>query len=129
MLDIQNFIDYMLEAENLTDELEDEDAKTLINWGIDKITGLINGIDDQDDAYEHVSSLMRVMRRLNRICGNPADVNPEDLTDLLDRCNIAFGSSRSVTESDMETAVVQIAGVSSGEALQFLFQWIKTEQS
>jgi hypothetical protein len=124
MLDIQNFIDRMLESENLTDELEDEDAKTLINWGVSNITELMDGIDNPDNAFDRVSNLTRVMRRINRICGNPAGVSTENLTDLLDKCNTAFGSSRSVTESDLEAAASQIAAMSSGAALQFLFQWV-----
>ena len=128
MFDRQNFVDRMLETENLTDELEDEPAKWLINWGVEKIDIVTDGIDDEELASEQVGNLMRFMRRLNRIAGNMDSLTAEDLRELLDRHTSAFGASRTASEEEMTETAGRLSSMSPFEVLEFLITWAQASE-
>jgi hypothetical protein len=71
-MDIQAAKDRILETENLTDGLEDDDANWLLDWGIARVEALIAGEKDDDAAGEKVNDLMSLMRRLNQIAADRA---------------------------------------------------------
>ena len=128
MFDRQNFVDRMLETENLTDELEDEPAKWLINWGVEQIDIVTDGIDDEELASEQVGNLMRFMRRLNRIAGNMDSLTAEDLRELLDRHTSAFGASRTASEEEMTATAGRLSSMSPFEVLEFLITWAQASE-
>ena len=107
MIDPQNFIDRMLETENLTDALEDEDADYLLNWGVAQLKEKLGKFDDKKDAGEYTNALMSFMRTVNQITGNLESIQPEDLVhrraavlrrDRADRL-LAFVVERRISES------------------------------
>lgn len=75
-MDKERFIEQILETENLTDTLEDNDASWLLDWGIGKLDTVLQGITDRETAGRCVSALMAVMRKMNTIVGSYADKTP-----------------------------------------------------
>ena len=73
----QLFIDQILESENLTDELEDSDARWLINWGVSSLDPILSGITNEELAWDKVTALLSVIRKINRISGGPLPTEPE----------------------------------------------------
>ena len=128
MYDRQNFVDRMLESENLTDELEDDAAKWLIHWGIEQIDIVTDGIEDGELASEKVGNLMRFIRRLNRIAGNLDSLTGEDLSELLDRCSSTYGASRTASEEEMNETAGRLSSMSPFEALEFLITWSRADE-
>jgi hypothetical protein len=76
MIDPQIFIDKMLETENLTDALEDEQANFLFNWGVDKLKQKLGEFTDSEAAGEYTNALMGFMRYLNQIAGDLENLQP-----------------------------------------------------
>ncbi len=75
----ERFKERILETENLTDELEDDDANWLIDWGIARLDTVLQGAADEETAGNRVNALMAVMRKINRIAGSYARQSPQDL--------------------------------------------------
>jgi len=123
------FVERMLETENLTDELEDSDANWLLNWGIAHLDKVIMGITDADAAGDRVNALMAVMRKINRITGTYATSDPQSLTEELailgDLYEQAFGKAT----GDLlcaalvgESGVSRLVNLSTRQALELLAQ-------
>src|SRR5215470_7265831 len=102
----------MLEVENLTDALEDDDANWLLDWGTKKVGPLIQGIADDDQAGEKVNQLMSVMRSINRITGDrdaaPQGELADDVHQLVDKYNAAFGTSANPSDEQISALVGRI---------------------
>jgi hypothetical protein len=128
-LDRQTFIDRLLESENLTDQLEDDDANSLLDWGIAKIDGLIEGVADHEEAGEKVNKLMHVMRGLNSLAGNPAGVSPQRLMELLDRYEQVVQGTTPVDEAEHRAVAEKISKMQPGEAIRFLMEWLQTKKA
>jgi len=128
-MDRQVLIDRILETENLTDRLEDDEANTLLNWGIAQVGGLIEGVTDENVAGEKVNGLMHVMRGLNSLAGNPANASHEKIADLLNRYAAMVGSSMKVGEEERHQLSERIAKMQPGEAIQFLTKWLEAKKS
>jgi hypothetical protein len=125
----QDAIDRILETENLTYGLEDDDANWLLDWGIKLLPEVIGGVADDEVAGDKVNGLMAVMRKINQITADRADKDPEELSEdihsLAGHSTRAFGIARS-TNPDQELILAQqIAGLSSRETIQILLDWIK----
>jgi len=129
-MDKKPFVERMLEVENLTDELEDREAKRLLHWGIGKLDGVLQNASDADDAGARVNRLMAVMRKINRIAGGCAAKNADDLAGDLQAletlCGEAFDSPAAFTEADgakkAEKIAAEIAGKAPGEAVELLIE-------
>ena len=122
MIDQQPFVDRMLESENLTDELEDEDADWLLNWGIGQIGEAIKAAADMDAASEKVNALMQFMRLLNRLGGNPtfaSTIFPK----LLEMRSAVFGASPSLSEMESRQVVETLSTMTSRQAMEFIVHW------
>lgn len=126
MFDRQIFVERMLESENLTDELQDEEARWLIRWGIAQLDTILAGIEDPDISAQRASSLMHLIQSLNRMAGNPASVLPQDLADLLTTYSEACGASRYVNEDEMAEIANKLSSMAPQEMLEFLTCWVKT---
>jgi len=128
-LDRQTFVDRLLETENLTDQLEDDEADLLLNWGVAKIDGLIEGIADHEAAGEKINQLMQVMRSLNALVGNPTGISTQGLVELLKRYDQITNETTSVDEAEHRAVVEKISKMQPGEAIRFLTEWLQTKKA
>ena len=126
-MDRQVFIDRTLETENLTGNLEDEDADTLINWGIAQVNPLIEGIDDEETAAERIDHLMHLMRQINRIAGNPSSVSREEINKFIKQYAKTFGKDHHVSEEERQALAKKISSMSSSEAMNYLLEWMQSK--
>ncbi len=120
----QAAIDRILETENLTDSLEDDDANWLIDWGIERVRPLIAGIEDDEAAGEKVNQLMAVMRRLNQITADRKVKSAAELAADVDlflaAYGAAFGRMRSLGSGEAVSACVAIKTMLPLDTLQRL---------
>ena len=114
MDDPQIFIDRMLEVENLTDALEDEDAEYLINWGVARLKEGLGKIEDREAAGEYTNNLMGFMRTLNQISGDLENIRAEDLAVLADHRQKTFGAAQEVA--------TRLKGMKPRQVLEYLLQ-------
>jgi hypothetical protein len=124
----QAAIDRILETENLTDNLEDQEANWLLDWGIKRLPGLIAGILDDEAAGAKVNELMAVMRQVNRIMGGRDSMERDEMGDailaLTEKYERLFGVARKASPDDYTSLSTQIAEKPAIEAMQFLIEWI-----
>jgi len=80
----------ILEAENLTDGLQDAEAETLLNWGLARVEAAVYATADLDPAAakahiaRSVTLVRQMMRRINTLVAARADLEEdEDLADGL----------------------------------------------
>jgi len=123
-MDTQIFVDRLLEVENLTSDLEDAEAKWLLEWGLQQIPLVIEGYTEEEQAGEQIHALMSFMRRINRLAARrasrPVETILEDLQALQQAYAQAFGQSRLVVQVEFEAAAQQLPQTSTLEAIQFL---------
>ena len=124
-MDTERYIERILETENLTDALDDDDASWLLDWGIGKLDGLLQSVTDQATADRRAGALMAVMRKMNAIAGSYADKDPQslaqDLAALQDLFAAAFPSSPgSLTRPDFAETAVRLSQLSSRQVLEYL---------
>jgi len=128
MNDPQNFIDRILEVENLTDALEDEDADYLLNWGIARLREGLSTIEDSEAAGEYTNHLMGFMRTLNQIAGNLENIQPEDLVQLEELRQKAFSAGRDLAEDAYEEAADRLKIMTARQAIEYLLQTNQKEE-
>ena len=122
MVEPQNFIDRMLEVENLTDALEDDDADYLLNWGVEQLKGSLSRIEDMEAAGEYANNLMGFMRTLNQIAGDLENIQPESLVQLEERRQKALGSEQGQAADSIEVASTRLKMLTPHQALEYLLQ-------
>ena len=113
---------------SLTDQLEDEAADELLNWGIAKIDGLISGFSDHEAAGEKINDLMHVMRGLNSLAGNPSGISPQGLIELLSRYEQIVNGTKPVDDGEHRSIAEQVSKMQPGEAIRFLTEWLQTKK-
>ncbi len=95
-MDNQLFIDRILENESLTSDLEDGPASQLLRWGIQQVSALVSGLDDEEWAGVKVDALMALMGQVNRMASSCAGAAADDLArglgGLLESRALVFGS-------------------------------------
>jgi hypothetical protein len=128
-MDRQIFIDRILETENLTDNLEDKDANTLLDWGIAQVDGLIDDALDPESAGARINDLMHVMRGLNSLAGNPTGVSQEAIADLLKRYGMMISGTVQAEEDELRSVAERVSKMQPGEAIRFLIEWLQTKKS
>ena len=128
-MDRQTFVDRLLESENLTDQLEDEAANVLLDWGVGKIDELIEGVTDHEAAGEKVNGLMHVMRGLNALAGNPTGATSQQLIELLKRYEQIVEQTTPVDEAEHRSVAEKISTMESGAAIRFLTEWLQTKKA
>jgi hypothetical protein len=120
----QAAIDRILETENLTDGLADDEANWLIDWGVERVRPLIAGIEDDEAAGEKVNQLMAVMRKLNQITADRGVKSAEDLAadvnTFLGAHAAAFGHAPTLGTGEVAFACVTIKMMPPLETMQFL---------
>ena len=127
-MDPQMAIERITEVENLTDNLEDDDANWLLDWGIGHVPKLIGDIKDEDAAGEKVNDLMAVMRKLNRISANrtakSVDEMVADIKEFADLYSKAFGEIRKGGANDFKRAAREIAKQQPQEMMKYLMDFV-----
>ncbi len=127
-MDRQVLIDRLLESENLTDNLEDEDANTLIKWGISQISPLVNGIKDENAAGEKVNHLMGLMRQVNTIAGNLSTVSEEKIQKLLEQFTQTFDKDHHVSDEERKAVAEKLSQMQPGDAVKYLLDWMHSKK-
>ena len=126
-VDEQILTDRILEAENLTDELEDDAATPLLKWGTGQVGRLVRNVEDEELAGGRINALMAVMRQINRLVGRGPN-SPDELTaglgQLIELYARAFGASRSATAAELEAAAGVLAQSSRPQAVGFILEWL-----
>jgi hypothetical protein len=125
-VELQLFIDRLLESENLTDNLDDEAANTLIKWGINQIDHLVKDKDDEA-AGTKVNQLMSLMRAVNSIAGDPSTVSSDSLFKLLDRFAETFDKDHPISENERRTVTQQISRMQPKDAVAYLLKWMDSK--
>jgi len=128
MIDPQNFIDRMLETENLTDALEDEDADYLLNWGVAQLKEKLGKFDDKKDAGEYTNALMSFMRTVNQITGNLESIQPEDLVQLGGLRLKVFGPGQELAMDVYGEAVARLKTMTPHQSVEYLLQSFLKEE-
>ncbi len=128
MVDPQNFIDRMLEVENLTDELEDEDAEFLLNWGVEHLKEQLGNIEDGEAAGEYTNALMGFMRTVNQIAGNLESVQPEDLVQLAEYRRQAFTQGQVLAKDTFDEAAAHLKTMTPHQSVEYLLQSFLKEE-
>ncbi len=124
-MDKERYIEQMLETENLTDALEDDDASWLLNWGASKLDEILQGVTNSETAGSRAGALMAVMRKMNTIVGNYSEKDPQalaqDLASLQGLYMAAFPSkTRPLARPDFTEAAVRLSQLSTRQALEYL---------
>lgn len=127
-MDRQVLIDRLLESENLTDNLEDDDANALIKWGISQISPLIKGITDEDAAGEKVNHLMGLMRQVNSIAGNLSTVSEDKIQKLLEQFTQTFDKDHHVSDEERKAVAEKLSQMQTGEAVKYLLDWMHSKK-
>jgi hypothetical protein len=122
MIDPQNFIDRMLEVENLTDTLEDDDADYLLNWGVEHLKEKLGTIEDSEAAGEYTNNLMCFMRKLNQIAGDLENIQPEYLAQLAERRQLVLGAGLDAAAEPFDVAANRLKMMTPRQALEYLLQ-------
>ena len=84
-MNTERFVERILETENLTDELEDDLAQRLLDWGIARLPALLAGIEDVEAGGARVNALMALMRSINRMAPGIPGADPVRLANELGR--------------------------------------------
>ena len=69
-MDAQAAVERLLETANLTDDLDDEAADKLIEWGADSLRTLIAPDDDDQTSGDKLNKVMALMRAVRQIARN-----------------------------------------------------------
>lgn len=125
-MELQLFIDRLLESENLTDNLDDEAANALIKWGISQIDQLIKDKDDEA-AGNKVNQLMGLMRAVNSVAGDPSTATTQSLFNLLDIFAQTFGKNHMIGNEERKAVVEQISSMEPKDAVDYLLRWMDSK--
>jgi hypothetical protein len=125
MDDLQTLTDRMLESENLTDNLQDQEAQWLLDWGITELRRLASEAENEQELSDRAGALMKFIRGLNRLVGGLPDADPAELARLLESHFAAYGTSRAAEQAAIDEAVIALSALPPREALEFLIGWVK----
>lgn len=127
-MDRQILIDRLLESENLTDNLEDDDANALIKWGIAQVDPLVKGIRNEESAGVKINHLMSLMRQINVIAGNPSTISEEKILKFLDQYAQTFGKAPEITEAERKVVAEKLSQMQPGEIVKYLLDWMQSKK-
>ncbi len=124
MINRQLLVDRLLETENLTDNLEDDDADQLLKWGVAHVDALIENISSDEAVGDQVNQLMSIMRGVNSLSGDPASATREAVSDLANRFQQLFGVGGKIDEAGHEALSAQLLNMSPHDAFVNLLKWL-----
>lgn len=85
MSKLQRGIESLYSAASLTDELQDEDAKSLLKWGEGMAAQLATDDTDDDTYDEQMKQVRRVIKRVNRFIGAQGQGDTEEARKNLEK--------------------------------------------
>lgn len=122
-------IERITENENLTDGLNDEDARWLLQWGTGHAGELIAGATDDEAAGQKINQLMAVMRSLNAIAADRTVKDSAslaaDIRTLRDRYAITFGNVATHSEDEIARLGRALPAMSAREAMRQLLAFLE----
>lgn len=80
---LQSAIEQLYAHEGLTDNLTDETATLLLNWGEQQLKTLANLNDNRADPDLLAYQLQRLMRAINRLIGQQAELSETEMVQKL----------------------------------------------
>lgn len=83
MPDLENAVTRLYEDISLTDELTDEPAKVLLEWGEGRVRLMVNTMTDEDAFEERFKQLRQLMKSINRFTGRRHEMPPEEQADYV----------------------------------------------
>lgn len=119
---IERAIERMLETENLTASLQDDDARWLLDWGIAQVRQLLKDVTDGDIADEMTYNLMSAMRTASRIAAEPTAVTTDNVHSFLENFNKAFGRSTALSPDAEQRIVASLSSKTVAEVIQLLIR-------
>ena len=121
---IERAIERISETENLTDALEDDDANWLLEWGFNRLPGLIGSTPNDQEADSKLTQLMGVMRQVNYITGEREVLEEKDLEReirvLADDYRKTFGKGRKPSPDDSRQIARELGRQPPRQAMQTL---------
>ncbi len=127
-MDKQTAIDRLLETENLTDGLEDDDAGWLLDWGIRSVADLAPKPGGEIPGTK-VNELMALMREISRILAGRESAASGDLaraiTGLAGAYARAFGRARRLSPDEAAGLAAGLPHQPTRQALQALIGAIR----
>jgi hypothetical protein len=127
---IEKAIERISETENLTDALEDDDANWLLEWGFDRLPGLIGSAPTDQEAEKKLTQLMGVMRKVNTITGEREFLTEEDLEkeihNLAEDYRKTFGKGRKPLPADDRKLANEVKQQPPRQAMQALLGKLET---
>jgi hypothetical protein len=116
-------IDRITESENLTDNLDDDSANWLINWGIESARKLIASSTDKEMADVTINRLMAVMRKLNKITANLQNVQIAELQSLTESYQNAFGLTTKHNDDQYQVITSELQKMTPLDAIKYLLNF------
>jgi hypothetical protein len=99
----------ILEDERLTDNLEDEAAQVLIDWGIARAEAIARTTEDAPTMQNRLQAVRRLMRYVNRWIPRRVEAdnetNREILTKILELAAVAYGQTTPLISPGLVDAV------------------------
>lgn len=123
----------ILHNSSLGADLMDDEAQTLLDWGLDhaaRLASRTQALDDLQATFridESLVTLRRTMRRVGKLIGNLKAMDSETaekrLTKILETADQLPGVRIEAPE-DVNTELDTLRGLPSGEALQRVLSWV-----
>jgi len=120
----QLFVDRILEIENLTNNLGDDDADRLLNWGLSQVDGLIKHIASNEEADNKINQLIGVMRDINSLAGDLVSVKPDAMVDLKRKYHRFLDSSEFVDQDECNSITLRISKMTQHDFLEYIINWL-----
>ncbi len=123
---IERQIQQLYEVASLTDELRDEAAKILLQWGEEQIQWLAMGGMVEGDFEDNCGDLRSLVRRINRFVGRHSGMNPDERREAMDKIvGAALNLGYTVHVPDLVGYMQQPATDNQVESLQDLIALLK----
>jgi hypothetical protein len=127
-MDTTQYVERMLETENLTDELQDSAANWLLNWGAGRLDRVLKDVEGEEAAGQKVNALMAVMRKINRMVGARQDKDPavlaSDFKMLAALASDLYECDPDVNAAECLSAAVHLRGLAEEQyAVEFSARW------
>lgn len=123
-------VESLLENETLTDDLDDEAADALLQWGIDcakrivQDTAVVGDTLSADEAaveavtYPRMRALRRMLREINEWASEENASDPAALSQIAARASIVYGRDLSRVSAQAERLVPELTLLSGQPARQ-----------
>jgi hypothetical protein len=124
-MDVQAAVERLLETANLTDDLDDQAADQLIEWGANSLRTLITPEDTDQTSGDKLNKVMALMRAARQIARNARYNDPQGLQHyiqlFLNNAAELFPAQSVTRGTDVMISMAgALAGKSASQALQQL---------